>query len=281
MPRTPASDHDLDRQLDAIRRGEHRAIGRAITAVLEDDAAGERLRSRLAGDLGRAQRVGVTGPPGVGKSTLIAALAKRLVEDGERVGVIATDPRSPRSGGAFLGDRVRLAAFRLAAEPRIFFRSLAGALDEHRARQDPARAADVLDAAGFPTVFLETIGAGQAELGIRLLCGTLVLVLHPDAGDEIQLLKAGVLEVADVYVVNRGDRPGAEKCRALLEERVHAAPAAGCAWVAPVVVSEASRSVGVDGVLDAIRRHRQWSRDASAAAFAGSAPSSAAPRIKE
>ncbi len=236
-----------------------RSIGRTISGVLRDDEAAATLATELAPHVGGAHRVGVTGAPGVGKSTLVAALARRLTERGERVGVVASDPVSPRSGGAFLGDRVRLAGFGLASDRRVFFRSLArrdATEGDRRARL----AADVLDAAGFPVVFVETVGAGQSDLSIRDSVHTTVVVLAPDIGDEVQLLKAGILEIADIFVVNRCDRPGAERFRGLLEERVgfDTGRGEGGGWRPPVVLTEAMRGDGIDDLLARLAEHRDW-----------------------
>jgi LAO/AO transport system kinase len=241
--------------LDGIRSRNPRAIGRAMTLLLGGGGVASELRAALGARIGGGRRIGVTGAPGAGKSTLVAAAARQLVGAGEEVGVVACDPRSPRSGGAFLGDRVRLAGFRLADDRRVFFRSLAG--NDHAAAEIVA---DVLDAAGYPRIFIETVGAGQADVAVRDRVHTVVLVLAPGAGDDIQLLKAGILEIADVYVVTRRDRPGAAKLHGLLEERIGFAGRTPAGWTPVVAMVEALRGEGIDELVSALDRHAEWSR---------------------
>ena len=202
----------------AIVAGEPRAVARALTVVENDADASAALLAALAGHVGRAHRVGVTGPPGVGKSTLVAALAKAWRAAGRRVAIVAVDPTSPYSGGALLGDRVRMTA--LSGDAGVFIRSLAtrGALGGlARAAQDMA---DVLDAAGFDPVVLETVGVGQSEVAIAAAADTVVVALAPGSGDGVQAMKGGLLEVADLLVVNQADRAGAEGFVADLESAV-------------------------------------------------------------
>jgi LAO/AO transport system kinase len=195
-----------------------RSLARALTAVEDDPSALSRVLADLPGRPGRAHRVGVTGPPGAGKSTLIAALGRGWREKGRRVGILAVDPTSPFSGGALLGDRVRMAP--IAGDPDVFIRSLAsrgaaGGLSA--AAQDMA---DVLDAAGLDPVVFETVGAGQAEVSVARAADTTVVVLAPGTGDDVQAMKAGLLESADVLVVNQADRDGASRLAADLRAAV-------------------------------------------------------------
>ncbi|MBI4585402.1 MAG: methylmalonyl Co-A mutase-associated GTPase MeaB [Planctomycetes bacterium] len=244
--------------VEKIRQGDAGALGRAITGVLRGDEAGRLLEAALPPPARPAQRIGITGAAGAGKSTLVAALARELLGRGERVAVVASDPASPFSGGAFLGDRVRLAGFRLAAEPRLFFRSLAFRGESGGIGPEAAKAARVLEAAGFPWIFLETVGAGQSEIAIRGHAETVVLVLPPGAGDEIQLLKAGILEIAHILVVSRGREPGAECLRGLLIERVEVKKRAPGEWIPPVLLTEALRGEGIVETLEAITKHQEW-----------------------
>ena len=201
--------------IEAVLRGEMRAVGRAISLVESGDAEGIALLKSLYAKGGRARVVGFTGPPGAGKSTLIEAVALRLLDTGARVGIVAVDPTSPFSGGALLGDRIRMQA--LFLHPRAFIRSMAtrGAMGGISAVT--LDAVDILDAAGYDWVLVETIGVGQDEVDVASCVAVTALVLVPGLGDDIQAMKAGVMEIADVFVVNKSDRDGADKTAAELE----------------------------------------------------------------
>jgi len=198
-----------------VLRGDTRAVARAITVVEGDPAGAETLLTGLLGQGGTAPRVGVTGPPGAGKSTLVSSLAAHWRSAGRRVGVLAVDPSSPFSGGALLGDRVRMG--RHSGDADVFIRSFAsrGQLGGLSAAVEDA--ADVLDAAGFDPVVFETVGVGQAEWAVASAADTTVLVLAPGGGDEVQAMKAGILEAADLVVVNQSDRPEADRLVRALE----------------------------------------------------------------
>lgn len=256
MSSTPGSREDLSGLVQRVLTAEPRAVGRAISRVLCGGTGGERLRDLLRPHVGGACRVGVTGPPGVGKSTLVAAMARELVRQGERVAVVASDPSSPVTGGAFLGDRVRLAGFRLSDDPSVFFRSLSRR-ESGGVGIEASRAADVLDAAGYTWIFLETVGAGQADWGIRDLVDTVIVLVSPELGDGIQLLKAGMLEIADIFVVNRADRPGAEKVARRLAERSRASLRRESGWTVPVLLTRATRAHGIPELVAAVSAHRE------------------------
>jgi LAO/AO transport system ATPase/phenylacetic acid degradation protein PaaD len=207
---------------ERIRSGDRRAIGRAITLVENASPGSRALRTALAEFVGRARVVGVTGPPGAGKSTLVNALIRELLARGQRVAVVAVDPSSPLSGGALLGDRIRMGDHH--TDERVFIRSLASRGHAGGLARTTGEVVDVLDAAGFDTVIVETVGAGQSEVDIARLAGTCVVICPPGLGDEVQALKAGILEVADVLVVNKADLPDAARAeaelRTMLELRV-------------------------------------------------------------
>ena len=247
------------------RRGEHRAVARLISlgeagaGGVAGRATGRAVTAALAPHVGRAHVVGLTGPPGVGKSTATSALVAALRGRGRRVGVLAVDPSSPFSGGALLGDRVRMGEH--ATDDGVFIRSMASRGHLGGLAGATPHALRVLDAAGCDVVLVETVGVGQSEVEVAALADTTAVLLAPDLGDGVQAAKAGILEVADVLAVNRADRPGAARTVRELEHAVAlgAAPRTGDAgWVRPVVSTVAVRAGGVDALLAALDAHRAW-----------------------
>lgn len=208
----------------AALAGDRRALARLLTEIENRTAAAEPALRLLYPRAGRAHLVGITGPPGAGKSTLVAALIGELRAAGRSVGVVAVDPSSPISGGAILGDRVRMQAY--AEDPDVFIRSMAARGHAGGLAATSGAAAAVLDAVGFEVVFLETVGAGQSEVEVAAAADTTVVLEAPEMGDEIQAIKAGLLEVADIVVVNKGDRPGAQRTAAQLRAMLSAAAVA-------------------------------------------------------
>jgi len=188
---------------------ERRAVARAISEIENGSAEGEALSRQLARHCGRARMVGITGPPGAGKSTLVAALAKELLALGRSVAVVAVDPSSPLTGGALLGDRIRMGE--VQGHDEVFIRSLASRGHAGGVSRATGRVAALLDAAGFDVVLIETVGAGQSEVEIAAIAATRLVVCPPGLGDDVQALKAGILEIADAFVVNKADLPGAER----------------------------------------------------------------------
>lgn len=188
--------------------GDRRACAQVITVVENQASRVPDVRDRLEGRIGGAVRIGVTGPPGVGKSTLTSALALGLANDGHRVGIVAVDPSSPFTGGAFMGDRIRMEA--LVGDDRVFMRSLASRTGQGGLAPSTARVADVIEAFGMDRILIETVGVGQAELDVMACTDLVLLVLQPSTGDAIQSLKSGILEAADIVVVNKADLPGLE-----------------------------------------------------------------------
>lgn len=234
-----------------IRAGDRRALARAITAVENASPGADALQAALAATAGHARVVGITGPPGAGKSTLVAALAAELVKRGERVAVVAVDPSSPVSGGALLGDRIRMTE--LSGDERVYIRSLASRGHPGGLSRATRAVVAVLDGAGFDTVLVETVGAGQSEVDIRHVAKTCIVVCPPGLGDDVQALKAGMLEIADLYVVNKADLPGARRTeRELLAMMTFRTSATGRSGHPPVLRTVATSREGIGELADAL-----------------------------
>ncbi len=240
---------------DALLAGRFRALGQAITLAEREDPAAELLLAELYPATGRARIVGITGSPGSGKSTLVAALAKHYRKQQKRVGIVAVDPTSPFSGGAILGDRIRMAE--LYTDRGVFIRSMAtrgflGGLA--KATNDVV---DILDASGFDIVLVETVGVGQDEIEIIRTVQTNVVVLVPGMGDDIQAIKAGIMEIGDIFVVNKADRPGADKTVTEVMMMMSLVEGHGD-WVPPIVKTVASLGKGIDELDAAIQKHYEY-----------------------
>jgi LAO/AO transport system kinase len=242
--------------VDEVRGGRRKSIARLMSIAESSGSAGKAALAELHRHTGRAHIVGLTGVPGSGKSTMVRALTQNLRRQNRTVGIVAVDPSSPFSGGAILGDRIRM--LDLAGDPGVFIRSMAtrGALGGlARATLDVV---DVLDAAGFDVVIIETVGVGQDEVDIVQAAHTVVVVSAPGLGDEIQAIKAGVLEIADIHVVSKCDRIEAAETvadlRALL--RMGARGNDASSWTVPVVATSAQKREGIEHLVDAIGAHR-------------------------
>jgi len=243
--------------LQPLLDGSPRALARAITWMENGHPEARELMARVWPHLGRAVVMGLTGSPGSGKSTLTDQLARTLRSQGKKVGILAVDPTSPFSGGAILGDRIRMQ--RIATDPGVFIRSMAtrGALGGlARATQD---AIDLLDAAGWDVVIVETVGVGQDEVDVVSCVQTCCVVLVPGMGDEIQAIKAGIMEVADIFIINKADRDGVEK----VEQEIEAMKSLGSSktWDPPAVRTVAALGEGIQDLLDRIREHGVWLKD--------------------
>jgi LAO/AO transport system kinase len=255
---------------DAALSGDRRALARLLTAVENRSAVAEAALRRLYPNAGSAHLVGITGPPGSGKSTLVAALIREVRAAGRSVAVVAVDPSSPITGGALLGDRVRMQSY--ADDPDVFIRSVAARGHAGGLASTSGAAAAVLDAAGFDLVLLETVGTGQSEVEVAAAADTTVVLEAPEMGDEVQAIKAGLLEVADIVVVNKGDRPGAQRTASQLRAMLVAtAPRDEAGRQSrpkrpEVLITTAATGAGVPELLAALDRHRAGGRDGAASA---------------
>jgi LAO/AO transport system kinase len=289
---TSASGRGTQRLLDDFESGNKAALARAVSVVENHRPGFEQLLATFHPRLGRARRLGITGPPGAGKSTLTTALVSAYRAEGLSVGVIAVDPTSPFTGGALLGDRIRMES--VALDPGVFIRSMATRGSLGGLAASTREVADVLDAFGIERILIETVGVGQSELDIARTADSSIVVLVPESGDSIQTLKAGLMEIADIFVVNKADRPGAERLRHELElmlglrhgatlrnvpahhgvdlgrpmtreERLAMNPARAAReaardamserWTPPVLLTVASQGEGVPEVIAAENRH--------------------------
>ena len=245
--------------LDAVRSGNPRALGRLISWIENGSTALPMIMKELAPDTGRAHVVGLTGPPGVGKSTTATSLVRVLRSRGERVGVLAVDPSSPFSGGALLGDRVRMQEHALDGD--VYIRSMAtrGHLGGLAAAAPQALRA--FEAAGFDTVIMETVGVGQSELEVAETADTVLVLLAPGMGDGIQAAKAGILEIGDIFVVNKSDRDGAQALIRDLRTMIALADRGPRDWKPPIVSTVAYEHRGIDELLHAVDRFRTFQID--------------------
>ena len=247
---------DVPTLVARARDGEARSVARLITLVENGDPALPEIAAAMAPYAGRAQVVGLTGSPGVGKSTTTNELVGALRKAGRRVGVLAVDPSSPFSGGAILGDRVRMQEH--TADPGVYIRSMSSRGQLGGLSAATPQAVRVLEGAGCDVVLIETVGVGQAEVEVATLADTTLVLLAPGMGDAIQAVKAGILEIADVFVINKADRPGADATYRDIQGMLALGERGPGEWRPQVVRSVAAKGEGVDDVVAAIGKHRDW-----------------------
>jgi LAO/AO transport system kinase len=239
--------------LDRFYQGDIRALSRIVSFVENRESGYRELLGRLYSGVGRSARLGITGPPGSGKSTLVNRLADHYLKAGKRVGIIAVDPTSPYTGGALLGDRVRMVDFPM--DGSVYFRSMATRGAAGGLAASTGNVTVIYDAFGFDITIIETVGVGQVELDIVDACDTVAVVLVPESGDSVQTMKAGLMEIADIFAVNKADRPGAERIAAELKTTLDTRKKTEGAWSIPIVLTEAVNNKNTDRLYQAVGEH--------------------------
>jgi len=243
----------------SLLSGNRRALARGISVVETGGTAARALLSAVYAQTGRAHIVGVTGSPGAGKSTLVNALALHWRRQGRTVGIVAVDPTSPFTGGAILGDRIRMQP--LCGDPGIFIRSMASRGRLGGIAHATSDTIDLLDAAGFDVILVETVGAGQSEVEIASAAHTTMVIEVPGMGDDVQAIKAGILEIADIFVINKADRDGAEATMRQLRAMLHLGGPPRDGWEPPILPAVAMREEGIPTIAAEVERHLEHLRD--------------------
>lgn len=246
----------IDKLVNNVLKQQRRDIARAISLIERGDDRANELSEKIYHHTGKAWRIGITGPPGVGKSTLTSELTKHLRQSDYSVAIVAVDPSSPFTDGAVLGDRIRMPE--IEQDEKVFIRSMATRGNSGGLSARTSEAVDIFDAAGFDIIFIESVGVGQVELQIEKVVDSTIVVLVPESGDQVQAIKAGLMEIADIYVLNKSDRPGSDAVLQTLYSALSFKGKHNEDWDVEVVSTVASEGQGIDDVIAAVHKHRNY-----------------------